>query len=230
MGTLYVVSTPIGNLADISFRAVDVLRSVDAIFCEDTRVTRKLLSHYDIRTHCISYNSFSGVIKIKKAIDILKSGNDIALVSDAGTPTISDPGVKFVRTIREELGDDANIYTIPGASAVISALSVSGAPSSSFVFYGFLPRKKGRQSIYKEINDEEKTAVLYESPHRLVKALNELSEHIDENREVIVAREMTKIHEQVVSGNIREVSEYFTSNPDKVRGEIVIIVSALTKQ
>lgn len=228
MGVLYVVGTPIGNLADISFRAIDVLRSVDTIFCEDTRITRRLLSHYDIGTHCVSYNSFSGFSKINKAIDILKKGKNIALVSDAGTPTISDPGVKFVRTVRETLGEDVSIQTIPGASALISALSISGAPSSSFVFFGFLPRKKGRQTIYKEISNEEKTVVFYESPHRLLKALIELSEYIDPDREVIVLREMTKIHEQIVSGNISEVLEYFSNNLDKVRGEIVIVISALT--
>ena len=229
-GTLYVVGTPIGNLADMSFRAIEVLRSVSNIFCEDTRVTKKLLTHYEIDTPCISYHSFSGFGKIKRAVDLLRQGKDVALVSDAGTPTISDPGVKFIRHMHEEFGDEIKINTIPGPSAVTAALSVSGAPSSSFTFLGFLPRKKGRETLFQYIAEEKKTVVCYEAPHRLIKTLEALQKHLDPFREVIVVREMTKIYEQVVTGTAAEVLTYYADNPDEVRGEIVIIVSSLTKQ
>ena len=230
LGTLYVVGTPIGNLADISFRAVEVLRAADTIFCEDTRVTKKLLTHYKINTPCVSYHSFSGFGKIKRAVNSLKQGKDIVLVSDAGTPTISDPGVKFIRHVREEFGDTINIHTIPGPAAVTAALSISGAPSSSFVFLGFLPRKKGRKALFEYISKEKKTVVCYEAPHRLMKTLEALQEHLDPLREVIITREMTKIYEQVIAGTAEEVLKHYTDNPDEVRGEITIIISSLTKQ
>ena len=229
IGVLYVVGTPIGNLGDMTNRAVAVLQKVDTVFCEDTRVTQKLLSHYAITVSCVSYHSFSGFGKIARAISILRQGRDIALVSDAGTPTISDPGVKFVRHVREALGDMADIRAVPGASAVAAALSVSGAPSSSFVFLGFLPRKKGRRSLFKEIAAEKRTVVCYEAPHRLLKTLKSLQECVDLKREVIVVREMTKVYEQVVVGTAEEVLAYYVAHPDEVRGEVVVIVSALRK-
>ncbi len=229
-GTLFVVATPIGNLADMSYRAIETLRAADTIFCEDTRVTKKLLAHYAIDTNCVSYHSYSGFGKIARAITLLQKGKSIALVSDAGTPTISDPGVKFVRRVREELGETADIRTVPGASAVTAALSASGAPSSSFLFLGFLPRKKGRNTLFQEIADEKRTVVCYEAPHRLLKTLGALREHLDPVREVIVAREMTKVHEQIVSGTAEEVLAYYTTHSDKVRGEIVLIISSLQKQ
>lgn len=225
-GTLYVVGTPIGNLADISFRALEVLRSVDIIFCEDTRVTRKLLSHYEITTRCVSYHSFSGFGKVARAIRFLEEGKDIALVSDAGTPTISDPGVRFVRQVRGTLAG-ISVVSVPGPSAVVSALSVSGAPASSFVFLGFLPRKKGRQSLFSAITREERTVVFYEAPHRLLKTLSSLEEVLDSTREVIVVRELTKVHEEVISGTASHVLAHYTGRPDTVRGEIVVIVSSL---
>ena len=226
MGTLYVISTPIGNLSDISYRAINTLKSVDYIFCEDTRVSRKLLSHYDIETEVFSYHSYSGFGRIKKAIGYLKSGKDIALISDAGTPTISDPGVKFVREIRKEL-DSISIKSIPGPSSVTAALSISGAPASSFVFLGFLPRKKGKEKLFNEIAKEKKTVVFFESPHRIIKTLESLSKVLDENREVIIAREITKIYESLITGNARTVFEYFEENKKEVRGEFVVIVSSL---
>ena len=229
-GVLYVVGTPIGNLGDMTGRATDVLREVDTIFCEDTRVTRKLLAHYDISTACVSYHSFSGFGKIARAITLLRQGKDIALVSDAGTPTISDPGVKFVRRVREVFADVADIRAVPGASAVVAALSISGAPSSSFVFLGFLPRKKGRRSLFQEIAVEKRTVVCYEAPHRLLKSLESLREHVDPTREVVVVREMTKVYEQIVAGTAAEVSAYYAAHPDEVRGEVVIIVSALQRR
>ena len=229
VGVLYVVGTPIGNLGDMTVRAVEVLRGVDTIFCEDTRVTRKLLAHYAIHATCVSYHSFSGFGKIARATALLRQEKDIALVSDAGTPTISDPGVKFVRHVREALGDVADVRAVPGASAVVAALSVSGAPSSSFVFLGFLPRKRGRTSLFKEIAVEKRTVVCYEAPHRLLKSLDALREHIDPMREVIIVREMTKVYEQVVAGTSAEVLAHYVAHPDEVRGEVVIIVSALQK-
>lgn len=228
-GVLYVVGTPIGNLGDMSGRAVEVLREADAIFCEDTRVTRKLLTHYKINTACVSYHSFSSFGKIARAVSLLRQGKDIALVSDAGTPTISDPGVKFVRQVRESLGDAADVRSVPGASAVVAALSISGAPSSSFVFLGFLPRKKGRQSLFQEIAAEQRTVVCYEAPHRLLKTLAGLQEYLDPAREVIVVREMTKVYEQVVAGTADEVLAHYVAHPDEARGEVVLIVSSLRK-
>ena len=225
-GTLFVVATPIGNLADVSFRAVEVFRLVDAVFCEDTRVTKKLLAHYEIHTPCVSYHSFSGFGKIKRIEEMLRRGQDVALVSDAGTPTISDPGVRVVRHIRTVFSNDT-VRVVPGPSAVIAALSISGAPASSFVFFGFLPRKKGRETIFRDIAGEERTVVFYEAPHRLLKTLTALAEHLEEKREVIVTREMTKVYEQTVSGTAEEVLQYFQENGDKVRGEFVIIVSSL---
>ena len=229
VGVLYVVGTPIGNLGDMTGRAVEVLREVDTIFCEDTRVTRNLLAHYTIDVACVSYHSFSGFGKIALAIALMRQGKDIALVSDAGTPTISDPGVKFVRHVRETFGDAADIRAVPGASAVVAALSISGAPSSSFVFLGFLPRKRGRRSLFREIATEKRTVVCYEAPHRLLKTLESLREHVDPMREVIVAREMTKVYEQVVAGTAADVLAYYVAHSDKVRGEVVIIISALQK-
>ena len=230
LGTLYVVATPIGNLADMTYRAIETLRAVDTIFCEDTRVTKKLLGHYEIQTPCVSYHSFSGFGKIKRALDLLKQGKDVALVSDAGTPTISDPGVKFVRHIRDTLGDEADIRAIPGPSAVTAALSISGAPSSSFIFLGFLPRKKGRKTLFEYIATEEKTVVCYEAPHRLMKTLEALRDHLSPDREVIVAREMTKMYENCVAGTAEEVLKHYTEHQDEVRGEVVIIISSLLKK
>lgn len=227
MPNLYIVATPIGNLSDITFRAVEVLKSVDVIFCEDTRISKRLLDKYNIDTPLISYHSFSGFSKIRKAVDLLISGKDIALISDAGTPTISDPGVRFVRHVRDTLGDKVKIHTIPGPSALVAALASSGAPASSFVFLGFLPRKKGRNSIFESISKEEKTVVFYESPHRLLKTLEALNDVLAPKREVVVSRELTKIYESSVYGNISEVLSYFKNNLDKVRGEFVVIISSL---
>ncbi|MCY4577164.1 MAG: 16S rRNA (cytidine(1402)-2'-O)-methyltransferase [Candidatus Kaiserbacteria bacterium] len=226
-GTVYVVGTPIGNLGDMTTRGVETLQKVDTIFCEDTRVTKKLLARYKIDTSCVSYHSFSGFGKIAQAIKLLQQEKDIALVSDAGTPTISDPGVKLVRHIREKLGEATDIRTVPGASAVTAALSISGAPSSSFLFLGFLPRKKGRKTLFKEIAEEKRTVVCYEAPHRLLKTLTALQESLDPTREVIVAREMTKVYEQVITGTAAEVLAHYTTHSDEVRGEVVIIISGL---
>ena len=226
MGKLYLVPTPIGNLKDITLRAIDVLAQVDLILAEDTRITKKIFNKYEINTKMDSYNSFSTKHKKNKIINLLKEEKSIALVSDAGTPTISDPGVKIVSDLYKEFKNNhkIKIIPIPGASAVLSALSVSGFSSSEFIFYGFLPHKKGRETIFKEIGQNKKTSVFYESPHRFMKSLNSLEEFCEEDREIFVARELTKIYEQKVRGSVGEVKNYFENNPKKVRGEFVIVV------
>jgi 16S rRNA (cytidine1402-2'-O)-methyltransferase len=223
MSTLYVTATPIGNLEDITFRAIRILKEVDLVLCEDTRVTQKLLNHYDIDTPTMSYHSHSKLSKVEKISELLKEGKNLALVSDAGMPTISDPGVQLVSYLKEEL-PETDIVTIPGSSAVVSALSISGIPSSEFLFLGFLPHKKGRKTLFKEIAEEKRTVVFYESPHRILKALVSLNEHCPDKK-VVVTKELTKIHEQVIEGKPKEILEYFDANPDKVRGEFVVIVA-----
>ncbi len=226
IGTLYVVATPIGNRDDITYRAEKILKSVATILCEDTRTSKKLLEKYEIQTPLISYHAHSGVSKSNKIIELLKEGKDLALITDAGTPAISDPGVLLVAQIREAFGENAKVVTIPGPSAVVAALSISGIPSSEYTFLGFLPHKKGRETLFTEIQAMKRTAVFYESPHRILKTLESLNEKIADTRTVVVARELTKIYEQIVSGTPKYVLEYFTNHPDKVRGEFVVIVSA----
>lgn len=225
MSKLYVVATPIGNLEDISPRAISILGEVDTILCEDTRVTQKLLAHYDIKTPKLSYHSQSGGAKIKKVIELLKEGNNLALVSDAGTPAISDPGSFLISEIREK-SPNTEIVVIPGPSAVISALSISGLPSSSFLFLGFLPHKKGRETLFREIADSNYTVAFYESPHRIMKTLEKMVEILEDTRKVVIAREITKVYEESVFGSPKEVLEYFNTNSDKQRGEFVVIVSS----
>ncbi len=227
MSNLYIVATPIGNLEDITLRALRILKEVDFILCEDTRVTRKLLDKYEIKTPTISYHSFSGKIKTEKILELLGEGKDLALVSDAGTPTISDPGFQLVSQVKEKFGDKVQIFPIPGPSALISALSISGLSADEFTFFGFLPRKKGKQTTINEILDLKRTSVFYESPHRILKTLKmiqELSEDKNSNKKIVIARELTKIFEQIISGNINEVLEYFENNPDKVKGEFVVVI------
>ncbi len=211
-------------------RALRILKEVDFILCEDTRVTKKLLRKYEISTPTISYHSFSGKIKIQKILDLLAERKNLALVSDAGTPTISDPGFQLVAEIREKFGDKIKIIPIPGSSALITALSASGLPSDQFLFLGFLPHKKGKQTLIKEIVNSKRTVAFYESPHRVLKTLAMLKTQLDEaeqalNRKIVVAKELTKIHEQIISGNITEIVSYFTENPDRIKGEFVILVS-----
>lgn len=224
MPTLYIIATPIGNLEDITLRALRVLGEVDMVLCEDTRVTKKLLNRYEIDVPTMSYHSHSKLSKVEKIFALLEEGKDLALVSDAGTPTISDPGVLLVSQIKEKFGEDVKIVPLPGSSAVVTALSASGLSSSDFLFLGFLPHKKGRETLFKEISETKRTVVFYESPHRILKALNSLKEHLGSERKVVIARELTKIHEQVISGTSEELITYFTENSDKVRGEFVVIV------
>lgn len=226
MGTLSVVATPIGNLGDITLRAIDTLKQADAIACEDTRVTSKLLSRFDISKPLLIYHARSGKLAADRILTMLAEGKRVALVTDAGTPGISDPGSQLVHEVKQRLGDEIRIETIPGPSALTAALSISGIPTHEFVFIGFLPHKKGRQTTFKEIAESEKTVVFYESPHRIEKALASLAEVLPETRKVVVMRELTKIHESVVEGNAQEVAAYFEKHPGHVRGEFVVLVSA----
>ncbi|MDO8573062.1 MAG: 16S rRNA (cytidine(1402)-2'-O)-methyltransferase [bacterium] len=224
MPTLYIVATPIGNLEDITLRAIRVLKEVDMILCEDTRTTQKLLQKYDIKTPTLSYHSHSGLAKVEKIFELLEEGKNLALVSDAGTPTISDPGVLLVLQVKEKFGQDVAIIPIPGPSAVIAALSASGLPSSDFLFLGFLPHKKGRETLFKEITFSKRTTVFYESPHRILKTLESLKEHLGADRKIVLARELTKIYEEMVTGTAQEILQYFEKNKDKVKGEFVVMV------
>src|SRR3989344_1996691 len=218
MSTLYIIATPIGNLEDITLRALRVLKEVDMILCEDTRMTQKLLQKYAIATPTLSYHSHSRLAKVEKIFELLEEGKNLALVSDAGTPTISDPGVLLVFQVKEKFGQEVSIVPIPGPSAVISALSASGLPSSDFLFLGFLPHKKGRETLFKEIAVSKRTVVFYESPHRIGKTLESLKKIVPERR-IVIARELTKIYEEFLSGTAEELTEIFKKDPEKIRGE-----------
>lgn len=223
MQTLYIVATPIGNLEDVTFRAIKILKEVDVILCEDTRVTKRLLDKYEINTKTLSYHAQSKLSKVEKIFSLVEEGKNIALVSDAGTPTISDPGVLLIRQLKEKFDDNIKIIPIPGPSAFVTALSASGLSSSEFLFLGFLPHKKGRLTLFKEISESKRTSVFYESPHRILKTLESLKEYTGD-RKIVIARELTKIFEQIISGNIIEVQSYFKENPDKVKGEFVVLI------
>jgi 16S rRNA (cytidine1402-2'-O)-methyltransferase len=231
MSAFSVIATPIGNLEDITLRALSVLRAADLILCEDTRMTRRLLDRHGIHVPTKSYHTHSKISRTEEIIKLLQEGKNIALVSDAGTPGISDPGSELVRHVREALADEIKsgqlkIEAIPGPSALTAALSIAGVPCADFTFLGFLPHKKGRETLFKEIAASERTMVFYESPHRILKTLESLSKHLNEpHKKATVCRELTKIFEEVVSGAAAEVEAYFKSNPDKVRGEFVVIVS-----
>lgn len=223
-GTLYIVPTPIGNLEDITLRAIRVLKEVDLVLCENTSVTQRLFKEYDIGTKTSVFHAQTGIKNIEKIMDQLKEGGSIALVSDAGTPTISDPGVLLVDRVRTEL-PEVKIVALPGASALVTALSSSGITSSSFTFYGFMPHKKGRETLFKTIVESDITSVFYESVHRIEKTLESLTTTLEEGRLIVIARELTKMHEEVVRGDATSVKEYFKSNKDHIRGEFVVIVS-----
>lgn len=224
---LYIVSTPIGNMEDITLRAVRILGEVDTILCEDTRETKKLLQRYEIHKPTLSYHAQSKLSKVEKIFELLEAGRDLALVSDAGTPTISDPGCMLVDQVRARFGADVEIIPVPGASAVLSALSVSGFSTSEFVFLGFLPHKKGRETLFREISSSKRTVVFYESPHRMEKTLAALAEHLLPERRLQVSREITKIHEEHTRGTLLEVVEHFRAHPDRIRGEFVVTVEGV---
>ena len=220
---LYIVSTPIGNLEDITLRALRILKEVEIVLCEDTRVTKKLLNHYDIHTKTMSYHAHSSLQKIDYIIDLLREGKSLALVSDAGTPAVSDPGSLLVAKVLEALPEE-KIVAIPGPSALTSALAVAGVPVQDFTFLGFLPHKKGRETLFKEIAESERAMLFYESTHRILKTLESLAKYVPE-RKVILARELTKMFEETLRGTPQELLETLTDIPEKTRGEFVIIVS-----
>jgi 16S rRNA (cytidine1402-2'-O)-methyltransferase len=223
MGKLYIVATPIGNMQDITFRAVETLKNVDLILCEDTRVTKNLLNKYEINKPTMSYHAQSKLSKTTKIFELLEEGKDLALVSDAGTPGISDPGAMLVKEVLEHFGDKVRVIPIPGATALITALSGSGLATHEFTFLGFLPHKKGRETLFKEMSLAKRTIVFYESPHRIMKTLESLVKFCPDKK-VCIARELTKIYEQFVTSTPEEVLKYFEENPDKVRGEFVVLV------
>ena len=224
MSKFYVVATPIGNMGDITLRAIETLKSVDLILCEDTRETKKILQKYNINTLTMSYHTQSKLAKIDKIFKLLEEGKNLALVSDAGTPTISDPGAMLISEIKNNLRDSVDVIPIPGASAVIAALSASGLPTHEFTFLGFLPHKKGRETLFKEITESKRTMVFYESPHRILKTLESLQKFCP-NKKVCIAREITKIYEEFKTGLPAELLEYFTKNPIKQKGEFTVLVS-----
>lgn len=223
---LYIVATPIGNLQDITLRALDVLKNAPVIACEDTRVTKKLFSLLGLKTDkiFISYQDYNEDKKAQDIIDIINQGKSVALVSDAGSPLISDPGYKLVRKCNEQ---NIKVYTIPGASAVISALQISGLATNRFMFAGFIPNKdKARLDLFIELQNVNTTLVFYETANRLCKTLLAM-ESVFENREIAVAREITKIYEECIRGSAKQLHEYYTENPPK--GEIVIMISPPNK-
>jgi len=248
-GTLYIIATPIGNLEDITLRALRVLDEVDTVFCEDTRVTGRLLHHHGIKVQMQSMNARTEEKKIHLVLQLLSEGKDVAYVSDAGTPGISDPGVRLVSAVRannKNLGVELlsgnnlvagvpsiEIVSIPGASALTAALSIAGVPTNKFTFLGFLPQKKGRQTQLRYIATLEHTVVLYESTHRIIKLLKELQEYLPMDQEslgsqakkITIAREITKMHEEVLQGSAKEILEILETNPQKQRGEFVVIIS-----
>ena len=217
-GQLFVVGTPIGNLKDITIRAISTLQNVDLILAEDTRNSKKLLNAHNIDTKMISYHEHSNENETQRIIDLLNDWKNLALISDAGTPTVSDPGYGLIMNcIKKKI----KIIPIPGASAITAALSVSGLPSDSFSFYGFLPQKKGRLKKIKDFINIDNTIILFESPYRLEKTLNQILDLLG-NRTVVIGRELTKLYEEIIRGNLREVIEHFSKT--KVKGEIVIMI------
>lgn len=225
MATLYIIGTPIGNLEDVTFRAIRILKEVDLVLCEDTRVTKRLLEKYSIETPTMSYHAQSKLSKVEKIFELLEDGKNIALVSDAGTPCISDPGVLLVAQVLERFKDDVLVVPIPGASALVTALSVSGVSVAEFTFLGFLPHKKGRETLFKEIAESSRVMVFYESTHRIEKALESLEKFCGAERHVVVAREITKIYEEFVRGGVADARAHFEKNQGRVRGEFVVIVA-----
>lgn len=220
-GKLSIVATPIGNLEDITLRALRVLKEADVVYCEDTRVTKKLLDRYDIKTSLRRLDANTEVRGAQEVIDRLTAGERVAYCSDAGTPCISDPGYRLVAAVREA---GFTIEAIPGPSALATALSIAGVPADSFRFFGFLPHKKGRQTLLKEIAKEERTVVLYESSHRILKLLAELAAVIP-GRKLVVVREITKKFEEVQLGTASELGTLFALHPEHTKGEFAIIVA-----
>lgn len=219
MPKLYLVPTPIGNLKDITLRALEVLKEVDVILAEDTRTSSKLLKHYEINKKLVAYHQHNEHKITERLIESLQNGETMALISDAGTPAISDPGFLLARAC---IKNDIKIECLPGATAFVPALVNSGLPSDKFVFEGFLPHKKGRQTRLKLLAEETRTIVFYESPHRLLKSLKQFAEYFGEDRQISVSRELTKMHEENIRGTVIELINYYENHT--LKGEIVIIV------
>lgn len=220
MGILYLVPTPVGNLEDITYRALRVLKEADLILAEDTRTSGILLKHFEIKNAMLSYHKFNEHQTVTAVVSRLKAGENVAVISDAGTPGISDPGFLLVR---EAIKEGVEIIALPGATAFVPALVASGLPCDRFCFEGFLPPKKGRSTRISSLKEESRTLVFYESPHRLVKTLVQLAEAFGEMRQVAICREISKIHEECVRGTLSEVVAYFTEK--EPRGEIVIVLA-----
>lgn len=224
MSILYIVATPIGNLKDLTFRALEVLREVDLIVCEDTRETIKLLNHYQIQKPLVSYFQHSKLNKINYIVQQLAAGKKVALVTDAGTPGISDPGSVLVEKVIESLSDQVKIVPIPGPNAAIAALSASGFPADKFVFMGFPPHKKGRNKFFEEVAAAKYTVVFYESSHRILKALEQLKELLSENK-LVVCRELTKMFESIYRGSAEEILKTLESDKNNQKGEFVVVLN-----
>lgn len=217
---LYVVPTPVGNLEDMTFRAIRILKEADLILAEDTRTSGILLKHFDIKNAMQSHHKFNEHKMVESVVERIKAGATVALISDAGTPGISDPGFLVVR---ECVRNGIEVQCLPGATAFVPALVASGLPNEKFCFEGFLPQKKGRQTRLKAIAEETRTTIIYESPYRLVKTLTQLAEFLGAERQAAVAREISKLHEETVRGTLAELITHFTAH--EPRGEIVVIVS-----
>jgi len=224
MATLFIVATPIGNLEDLSMRALRILKEVDLILCEDTRVTKKILNYYQIEKPILSYHQHSRLKKVNYILELLKQGKNLALVSDAGTPGISDPGGKLINFLIKTPGLVIKIVPIPGPSAATAAASISGLPMDKFLFLGFPPTKRKRKKFFQEVIKSKYPVIFYESPYRIIKTLKELSSFIGD-REIVVCREVTKKFETIYRGKIEEVIKEIEKNP---RGEFVVIVSPKT--
>ncbi|WP_396178970.1 16S rRNA (cytidine(1402)-2'-O)-methyltransferase [Flavobacterium sp.] len=223
MGKLFIVPTPIGNLEDMTFRAIRVLKEADLILAEDTRTSGKLLKHYEINTHMYSHHMHNEHKTVDNLIARLQGGETIALISDAGTPAISDPGFLLTRACVE---NGVEVECLPGATAFVPALVNSGLPNDRFIFEGFLPEKKGRQTRYLALAEETRTMILYVSPHKLLKTLTEFITYFGEDRQICVSRELSKLHEENVRGTVREVLSHFEAKAPK--GEIVVVIGGKT--
>lgn len=225
MSKLYIVPTPIGNLEDMTLRALRILKEVDFILAEDTRTSKKLLNHYEINNQLISHHVHNEHKVLSTTVDKILQADKVALISDAGTPAISDPGFLLIRACYEA---GIDVTCLPGPSAIIPAIVGSGIPCDRFIFEGFLPHKKGRQSKWKELVQEQRSIILYESPYRLIKCLKEIASFLGENRTVCVARELSKLHEEFKRGTVIELIKHYEANSPK--GEIVIVIAPPTKK
>lgn len=222
MGKLYVVPTPVGNLEDMTFRAIRILKEADFILAEDTRTSGILLKHFEIKNSMMSHHKFNEHKTVENVVNRIRTSETAALISDAGTPGISDPGFLIVR---ECIRNGIEVECLPGATAFVPALVASGLPNDRFCFEGFLPQKKGRMTKLKSLADESRTMIFYESPHRLLKTLTQFAEHFDPDRQATVSREISKLHEETIRGSLSELIEHFTHTDP--RGEIVIIVAGI---